>query len=84
MEVTTYSHARNHLKSIMDRVCDNYEEVVVTRKDDKNVVILSLEEYNAIRETLYLASTPANRDRLRASIAQLEAGEAEEKILLDQ
>jgi len=46
MQVVNYSHARNNLKSIIDDVCDNNEEVIVTTKNDKTVVILSMDEYN--------------------------------------
>ena len=46
MQAVNYSHARNNLKSIIDDVCDKNEEVIITTKNDKSVVILSLDEYN--------------------------------------
>ncbi len=46
MQVVNYSHARNNLKSIIDDVCDNNEEVIITTKNDKSVIILSMDEYN--------------------------------------
>ncbi len=46
MQAVNYSHARNNLKSIIDNVCDNNEEVIVTTKNDKSVIILSIDEYN--------------------------------------
>lgn len=46
MQVVNYSHARNNLKAIIDDVCDNNEEVIITTKNDKSVIILSLDEYN--------------------------------------
>ena len=46
MKAVNYSHARNNLKAIIDAVCDNNEEVIITTKNDKSVVILSMDEYN--------------------------------------
>lgn len=46
MQVVNYSHARNNLKAIIDDVCDNNEEVIITTKNDKSVIILSLDGYN--------------------------------------
>ena len=46
MRVVNYSHARNNLKSIIDNVCDNNKEVIVTTKNNKTVVILSMNEHN--------------------------------------
>ena len=46
MQAVNYSHARNNLKTIIDNVCDNNEEVIITTKNDKSVVILSMDEYN--------------------------------------
>jgi len=46
MQAVNYSHARNNLKSIIDDVCDNNEEVIITTKNDKSVIILSMDEYN--------------------------------------
>lgn len=46
MQAVNYSHARNNLKSIIDDVCDNNEEVIISTKNDKSVIILSMDEYN--------------------------------------
>lgn len=83
MDVVTYSHARNALKSVLDRVADDAAEVVVTRQSGGAVVMVSLESWNAIQETLYLLSTPNNASRLRGSIAELDAGTGEERDLVD-
>lgn len=63
MQAVNYSHARNNLKSIIDDVCDNNEEVIITTKNDKSVIILSMDEYNRthaqikkdVKEALYQA-----------------------------
>lgn len=83
MEAITYSKARNNLKKIMDSVCDNIETYIITRKNNRNVVMISLEEYNSITETLHLLSTPKNTKRLLKSIEEIEKGNFEEKELIE-
>lgn len=83
MEVLNYTDARARLKDVLDRVVEDHEEVVVTRKSGKPAVIVSLDTWNAIRETLHLLSTPANARALRESIAQLDAGQGTERQLIE-
>lgn len=83
MDVMTYSDARAQLKGVMDRAIHDKQEVVVTRKKGESVVVVSLETWNAVNETLHLLSTPNNASRLRASIAQLDAGNGEERELTE-
>jgi len=83
MQVMTYTDARANLKDVLERVVENHEEVVVTRKNGKPVVIVSLDAWNAIRETMHLRSTPANAHALRESIAQLDAGRGTERALIE-
>jgi antitoxin YefM len=79
MDVMTYTDARATLKDVMDRVIHDRVEVVVTRKNREAVVMMSLDEYNAIQETLHLQKSPANARRLQAAIAQLDAGQGTER-----
>ena len=81
MNVMTYSDARAQLKSVMDSAINDQQEVIVTRKQGEAVVVVSLETWNAINETLHLLSSPANAARLRSSIAQLDAGRGQEREL---
>ena len=83
MDVLTYTDARKELKSVMDRVIRDAEEIVVTRKNRESVVMVSLDTWNSIQETMHLLSTPTNASRLRASIAQLDAGTGEERDLIE-
>ncbi|MBX9881620.1 MAG: type II toxin-antitoxin system prevent-host-death family antitoxin [Sphingomonas sp.] len=83
MEVVSYTDARARLKDVLDRVVEDHEEVVVTRKNGKPAVIVSLDRWNAIGETLHLLSTPANARALRESIAQLDAGKGTERTLIE-
>lgn len=79
MDVITYTDARASLKDVMDRVIHDRTEMVVTRKNQEAVVMISLEEYNAIQETLHLLRSPANADRLQDAIRQLDAGRGTER-----
>ena len=65
--------------ALMDRVIHDRIEVIVTRKKREAVVMISLDEYNAIQETLHLQKSPENARRLQASIAQLNAGQGTER-----
>ena len=79
MDVMTYTDARASLKDVMDRVIHDRVEVIVTRKKREAVVMISLDEYNAIQETLHLQKSPENARRLQSSIAQLNAGQGTER-----
>ena len=81
MDVVTYSDARANLSGVMDRVIQDRTHVVITRQKAEPVVMVSLSEWNAIEETMHLLSTPANAERLRASIQQLDAGKGREREL---
>jgi antitoxin YefM len=72
MQAVFYSQARNNLREIINKVCDDFDEYVITTKDDKSVVILSYEEYSAMKETMYLLSSKNNRDRLNDAVDQIE------------
>jgi len=74
MEVLNYTEFRKNLTKSLNKVNDDAEIVVVSRSKGKNVVVMGLEEYNSIQETLHLMSTPANRTRLDEAIHELEAG----------
>ena len=76
MEAINYSEARKQLAATMERVCDTHEPVIVTRRNAKSVVMMSLEDYSAMEETAYLLRSPANAARLRESIRQAGEGRA--------
>jgi len=74
MEVRSYTDARQNLAELMDEVCATRAPVVVTRQKAKSIVLMSLEEYTAIEETLHLLRSPKNASRLREAIADLSKG----------
>jgi antitoxin YefM len=84
MEAITYSRARENLAKTMDRVCKDHDVVVITRKQSDSVVMMSLEDYNAIEETAYLLKSPVNAQRLRESIKQYEQGQCQKKKLIEE
>lgn len=81
MEAITYTTARQNLAKTMDKVCRDRAPVIVTRKTSDSVVIMSLEDFEALEETAYLLRSPRNASRLMESIAQLECGKGTEKEL---
>ncbi len=81
MTAITYTAARANLAKTMDRVIDDHDPIIITRNSDQSVVLLSLEDYQALEETAFLLRTPANATRLLASIAQLNSGKGQVKEL---
>ena len=81
MDAITYTTARANLASTMDRVCSDHEPLIITRNGEQSVVMLSLEDYQALEETSYLLRSPANAQRVLAAAAQLNAGKGVERKL---
>ena len=84
MNAITYSAARANLADTMDRVFDDHDPVVITRKSGKNVVLLSQEDFESWQETAYLLRTPANAKRLIKSIEHAEKGLAKKREILNE
>ena len=83
MQTISYSQARANLARLLDSVIDDAEEVVITRSGHEPVVVVSLAEWNSMRETDYLLRSPANARHLRESLAQSRAGDVVTKELVD-
>jgi antitoxin YefM len=81
MDALTYSQARGNLAGTMDKVCDDHTPIIITRKNHRSVVMISLEDYESLEETAYLLRSPRNARRLLESIAELEAGGGTEREL---
>ena len=81
MDAITYSAARANLASTMNRVCNDHEALIITRNGEQSVVMLSLEDFQALEETANLLRNPANARRLLSAAAQLTAGKGGEKKL---
>jgi len=83
MNAVTYSQARSELAKTMDKVCDDHSPIIITRKSQRSVVMISLEDYQALEETAYLLRSPKNARRLLESIAELESGGGAERELIE-
>lgn len=81
MRSITYTAARETLATTMQSVCDDCEPVIITRKRDQAVVMISLDDYESMVETNYLRRSPANARRLQDAMDQLEAGNGVERSL---
>jgi len=81
MEAISYTGFRNNLAKIMESICNNFTRVIITRQNAKPVVVMSLEDYQAIEETVYLVRSPRNAERLVKAIEEVEKGQTLEKEL---
>ena len=81
MNATTYTAAREELATIMDRVCNDHEPIIVTRKRDQSVVMISLDDYKALEETAYLLRNPGNAKRLLDSLSDFNSGRGQVRNL---
>ena len=83
MKVVTYSHARNALKSVLDEVMQDVDVTIISRRDaEGDAVVMSLDYYNSLMETLHLLSTPANAEALARAIQQDRAGQSQAQELM--
>jgi antitoxin YefM len=83
MKTMSYSESRARYAEVLDSVVDDREEVVITRAGHEPVVIVSLEDYESLKETAYLLRSPENARRLLASIESLESGEGTVRDLVE-
>ena len=83
MQVVSLTEARNNLKSVFDSVYLDHEEVVIHRKGKENVVVISFDEYNSMKETNYLLGSPANRKKLLSSLMDAREGKTFKRDLVE-
>ena len=83
MKILTYSSARENLAATIKKICDDHEPVIITRKRENAVVMISLEDYKSLEETAYLLRSPKSAKRLLESIAELEHGGGKARDLLE-
>ncbi len=84
MEVLNYTDFRKDLKSSLDKVSNDEEIIIVSRSKNKNVVVISLKQYNSLKETMYLLSTEKNRKRLQQSINEMSKGKFSSHPLIEK
>lgn len=83
MKSKTYTEARERLSDIIEKVCEDHDPLIITKRRDKAVVMMSLEDYESLKETAYLLRSPRNARRLLESIKELEDGEGIQKEILE-
>jgi antitoxin YefM len=81
MNAISYTTLRQNMKSYMDKVIQDNDPLIITRKNDQNVVLISIDEYNSLIETNYLLSNEANAEHLKKSIAQHKSGKIRQREL---
>lgn len=72
MDAISYTHVRNNFAGAMERVCNDHVPIIITRKNAESVIMMSLDDYNAMMETVYLLRSPKNAAKLAKSIQELE------------
>ncbi len=83
MIAANFSEFRTNLKMYLDSVEDNNETLIVKRKSGKGTVMISLDEYNSIMETVHLLSSKSNKDKIYESIKQIKNGDRTTENLID-
>ena len=83
MLAVNYTNFRENMKDYMDKVTNDYETMIVTRKNNKNVVMISEETYNNLMENVYVMGNKSNYDWLMESKEQLESGKFKEHDLIE-
>jgi antitoxin YefM len=83
MRVINFSDARNQFKQVIDRVVEDCDVAIISRRDAEDAVVMSLNTYNSMMETLHLLKSPANVKHLEKSLAQYRKGQTKTKALLD-
>lgn len=83
MQAISYSSARKHLATTMTKVCDDHDPIIITRQNNEAVVMMSLEDYEALTETAYLLRSKNNMKRLLRSIEEIESTGGTERNLVE-
>ncbi|OQK17555.1 prevent-host-death protein [Methyloprofundus sedimenti] len=84
MQIISFTEARNSLKSVLDRVINDADCTIITRRDSEDAVVMSLDYYDSLMETVYLLKSPANAEHLRKSIDQFNQGKVQVKDLINE
>ena len=83
MHIVSFTEARNGLKSVLDQVVNDVDYTIITRRDSEDAVVMSLDHYNSLMETVYLLKSPANAAHLARTIEQYKSNQVTERDILD-
>lgn len=84
MKIVSFSEARNSLKAVLDAVVNDADTMIITRRDAEDAVVMSLDYYNSLMETVHLLRSPANAEHLSRSIEQYRAGKTKPREPVDE
>ncbi|UXI04240.1 type II toxin-antitoxin system Phd/YefM family antitoxin [Photobacterium sp. TY1-4] len=84
MRIVSFTEARNGLKSVLDGVVNDADCTVITRRDSEDAVVMSMDYYNSLMETVHLLKSPANAAHINKSIEQYKAGKVTERDIIDE
>lgn len=84
MRIISFTEARNGLKTVLDQVVNDADCTVITRRDSEDAVVMSLDYYDSLMETVYLLKSPANAEHLQKSIEQFNQGKVQERELMSE
>lgn len=84
MRVVSFTEARNNLKTVLDSVVNDANTTVITRRDSEDAVVMSLDYYNSLMETVHLLRSPANAVHLNRSIEQFKSSKVTQRDLVDE
>jgi antitoxin YefM len=83
MQLTNFSNARNQLKQVIDQFVDDADFTVIARRDAQDAVVMSLDTFNSLMETLHLMKSSASAKHLKKAITQYRKGQTKSKVLVD-
>ena len=84
MRIVSFTEARNGLKSVLDGVVNDADCTVITRRDSEDAVVMSMDYYNSLMETVHLLKSPANAEHLNKSITQYKSGKTTQRDIVDE
>lgn len=83
VRIVSFTEARNGLKSVLDHVVNDADYAIITRRDSEDAVVMSLEHYNSLMETVHLLKSPANAAHLARSIEQFKSAQVIEQEIVN-
>ena len=83
LRIVSFTEARNGLKSVLDNVVNDADYTVITRRDSEDAVVMSMDHYNSLMETVHLLKSPANAAHLSRSIEQFKSAQVIERDILN-
>ena len=83
MDIITYANFQENLKSFLDQVCLSHTPLAVTRAKGEDVIVLSKEDYERMKETCYLLSSPKNAERIHRAVEDLDQGRGVKQALME-